>query len=676
MQIRKIFGLGLFVLTAGNPLASSAHEGRATCQLGPVDIDQSGVVDVSDLTLVLLNMGAKGHPADVNGDGWVDVDDLMAVILHWGESCALGQFINPPAQYVLQSGVALSFGMNTPPAPAGAYVIFQTWSDAAQAIQAVHTDSAPPFVYPATALNGVTPGSGIMQAIVRSPSHQTLGVISAPAAQFIAPGGPPSAPEITVAIAGSGVSIPNGQVTPIDFGVVNLGAPAPSVVIRVRNDGNAPLTLGSVSVPAGFSMIEGLTASLAPGSNDTFTVQMNTGAPGGYSGQISIANNDADENPFHFAIAGTVQSPPGGGGPSPTGCAIAAAVGGLSGMAPFTVHVNAIHNCNLNAGNITTAQYDWDFGDPTGAFNRISSYGGAHVYEAPGTYTVSVRITNEAGGWVQRTATVNVSANTRARIYVANNGSNANSGASPSDPRATISSVPSNTEVFFRRGDTFGGFTMNGSTNARASAYGTGARPRITGQVTADGTSLMLEEMNFYPSGTINQSIRVTNANGVTIRNNSGQSGGGDYFIEAPLSTARGILVQGNTLGVLGGYLFWGNGSHYSIFGNTLQDSLNQHGVRYYADYVYVIGNDLGNPGNNAISIATSNYSYVAKNILRGDGHDGAWIGYVDDGGPRSAHNVDFEGNLLMNAEVKIHPGDNIVLRNNIIHRGKAYIIG
>src|SRR5262249_23082818 len=37
-----------------------------------------------------------------------------------------------------------------------------------------------------------------------------------------------------------------------------------------------------------------------------FTVQLNTGTAGNFSGDISFTTNDADENPFNFRVSGTV----------------------------------------------------------------------------------------------------------------------------------------------------------------------------------------------------------------------------------------------------------------------------------------------------------------------------------------------------------------------------------
>lgn len=115
-------------------------------------------------------------------------------------------------------------------------------------------------------------------------------------------------PEITVLDGGS--SIADGTAAPVNFGSVVKDSASPTKTFTVRNDGTANLTLGAVSVPAGFTLTEPLSASLAPGASDTFSVALNTGAIGPVSGEISFTNNDGNENPFNFAIAGTVTAAP------------------------------------------------------------------------------------------------------------------------------------------------------------------------------------------------------------------------------------------------------------------------------------------------------------------------------------------------------------------------------
>jgi GH25 family lysozyme M1 (1,4-beta-N-acetylmuramidase) len=111
-------------------------------------------------------------------------------------------------------------------------------------------------------------------------------------------------PEITV--TGNGGNVADGQAAVIDFGVVRPGTTPPTITFTVRNDGESALSLGSLVIPAGFSVTDPLVTSLVAGQSDTFTIQLNTTTAGNRSGQISFTNNDPSESPFNFPISGIV----------------------------------------------------------------------------------------------------------------------------------------------------------------------------------------------------------------------------------------------------------------------------------------------------------------------------------------------------------------------------------
>ena len=116
-----------------------------------------------------------------------------------------------------------------------------------------------------------------------------------------------TAPEITV--LGNGVVIADNDSTPsssdfTDFGHVTQGQTGITRTYTVRNDGTAALTLGSVSVPSGFTVTDDLAMSLIAGGTTTFSVRLDTVTAGTKSGQISFSTDDSDENPFNFSIVG------------------------------------------------------------------------------------------------------------------------------------------------------------------------------------------------------------------------------------------------------------------------------------------------------------------------------------------------------------------------------------
>jgi len=122
-------------------------------------------------------------------------------------------------------------------------------------------------------------------------------------------------PPAEIRVEGNGQEITDGDDTPdagdgTDFGSVAVGANPVQQIFTVTNDGGKPLNLGTVYVPSGFNVTDGLDGTLAPGASDTFTVELTTGQAGARSGWLIFATNDADENPFNFTISGSVQQDP------------------------------------------------------------------------------------------------------------------------------------------------------------------------------------------------------------------------------------------------------------------------------------------------------------------------------------------------------------------------------
>jgi subtilisin-like proprotein convertase family protein len=162
-----------------------------------------------------------------------------------------------------------------------------------------------------SALTGENP-NGIWQLEITDDAGGDVGMLNGWALRITAAG---TAPEIEV--TGNGISIPDGDTTPsatdyTDFGTIVQASPTISRTFTVRNSGTATLTLGAVTVPAGFTLTEGLSGSLAPGASDTFTVRLDNATVGTKSGDISFSTNDGDENPFNFRITGIVAAPAAG----------------------------------------------------------------------------------------------------------------------------------------------------------------------------------------------------------------------------------------------------------------------------------------------------------------------------------------------------------------------------
>src|SRR5207302_3907305 len=97
-----------------------------------------------------------------------------------------------------------------------------------------------------------------------------------------------------------------GRTTPIDFGTVSNGAAAPQLTFSVSNLGSASLTLSSLVLPSGFSLVGSFPSSISAGSSATFTLQMATSSSGLHAGIVSFNSSDPNAATYAFDVKGTV----------------------------------------------------------------------------------------------------------------------------------------------------------------------------------------------------------------------------------------------------------------------------------------------------------------------------------------------------------------------------------
>ncbi len=121
------------------------------------------------------------------------------------------------------------------------------------------------------------------------------------------------APEINV--VGNGLGIADGDTTPAEadhttFGASDVTSGAVSRVFTIQNTGTDVLNLGANAASlsgthaSDFSVSAQPATSLAPGGSTSVTVQFDPSALGARTAVLTIANDDADENPYDFALAG------------------------------------------------------------------------------------------------------------------------------------------------------------------------------------------------------------------------------------------------------------------------------------------------------------------------------------------------------------------------------------
>ena len=107
------------------------------------------------------------------------------------------------------------------------------------------------------------------------------------------------------------MAIANNDSTPrsddhTDFGLVRLDGEPFARSFTLSNSGEATLHLGELELEgaADFTLTAPLPATLAPGASTSFDLVFTPAALGDRSAVVSIASDDADENPFTFTIQG------------------------------------------------------------------------------------------------------------------------------------------------------------------------------------------------------------------------------------------------------------------------------------------------------------------------------------------------------------------------------------
>jgi len=128
---------------------------------------------------------------------------------------------------------------------------------------------------------------------------------------------PEPMPEIRV--TGSNLEIVSGDTTPATTDGTNFGSNTSTNVtstavdhtFTVSNLGTGDLRLSGSPIvnitgtgAAHFSVVSLPVSTLAAGRSTTFTIRFRPLATGAFTANVSIANNDSDENPYTFAISG------------------------------------------------------------------------------------------------------------------------------------------------------------------------------------------------------------------------------------------------------------------------------------------------------------------------------------------------------------------------------------
>jgi hypothetical protein len=142
------------------------------------------------------------------------------------------------------------------------------------------------------------------------------------------------------------------------------------------------------------------------------------------------------------------------------------------------------------------------------------------------------------------------------------------------------------------------------------------------------------------------------------------------------------VLVQNNICPVqaaLRAYFVWMQGSNWTVLGNTVAGSEDEHDIRGYCNNVLIADNTLANPpvnpgtqGKLCINLQQGQYLYVVNNVVQNTG-GGVWIGPLQGQTQHNSINwVDIQNNDL-GGFFQFNPGaDDVLVANNVLRRANG----
>jgi len=279
-------------------------------------------------------------------------------------------------------------------------------------------------------------------------------------------------------------------------------------VYTLSNTGDSSIDW-TASKTAGWITLSKTDGTLAAGQSDTLTVSINSNADGlpadNHSDTVTLTNATNGRGDTPRLVSLTVRS----SSAQPMHTASR-----TSGVAPLGVFFDAVDVDGWVSGIVQPADgdyasfhYKWDFGDPgsgtwsagrrnpDGSYpskNKATGYISAHVFENPGTYTVTLTVLDTNDQTHEYQQEIDVQAFSGTTYYVSSSeGSDNNDGLSTAAPFATfgkaMSMVATNRRILFKRGDVWmisTGTVFPADGPGIIAAYGTGDRP--TFMVTTD----------------------------------------------------------------------------------------------------------------------------------------------------------------------------------------------
>ncbi|HDZ02228.1 MAG TPA: choice-of-anchor D domain-containing protein, partial [Nitrospirae bacterium] len=221
------------------------------------------------------------------------------------------------------------------------------------------------------------------------------------------PSNDPYTPVVTMSLTGTGVTVtgPDISATPAsrDFGIVAVSDVSPSQIFTVFSNGTTDLVIGGVYLtgtnPYQFNLqYENCSGqTIVPSGSCTIEARYEPTKTGTMYAKIGVDSNDPDTPTLYINLTGTgVNTTPPVADPN----------GPYTGVEGQAISLDASGSTDAD-GTITL--YEWDI-DNDGTFDYSSSSPiQSHTYASQDTYTINLRVTDDAGATDEATTTATIS---------------------------------------------------------------------------------------------------------------------------------------------------------------------------------------------------------------------------------------------------------------------------
>jgi PKD repeat protein len=398
-----------------------------------------------------------------------------------------------------------------------------------------------------------------------------------------------------------------------------------------------------------------------------------------------------------------------------------------TGVAPLAVFFDATATTHLDpvVRPFHDLGFEWDFDDPTAGVwtesGKDKSWAtgavAAHVFETPGTYTVTVTAQDAAGEEAFESVGITVldpdSAGWTTYYVSSSAGNDLNTGLSPGAPFETLprafSEQGANRRILLKRGDEWTisqGLEVSAAGPGLIASYDSGPPPRIVSAapgpdcygVRVNASDWRLADLDLERNDGAYQCAAILAGPGVAnvlaLRN---QASGFEVGLQSEWSTTSDGLFfvenQVEDIDVNGAYL---GSNRLAILGNRIGQILLSHVLRvWYARKGVIASNTLYDPSTTstlnrlalkfhtdvALSSDPAELVVIADNTFRGDGRVSTFAPQ-DDWSDEEVRNLVIERNHIVSTEDTaasiLIEGHDITVRNNVISgsNGSQYYTG